>query len=266
MHGRKAAVLMLAAVVAAPAAAFQPLVTDDTGTQGTGGNQLEIAYARQRQTTSGSVERVVTRTNPLVIARGIGDTLDLYLGAASQRIATTDAGGGTTQESGWGNVAIGVKWRFFEDEKSGFSLGVKPEVQWPVSDDKEMRGLGAGRASWGTALLASQKTGFGELHFNLAAGHTGYALESSRAANRSGQWRASVAPVWQVAEKLKLAIDFGIMTNPDRTKRANKAFALLGAVYSPGEDVDIAFGLSRENQGNEVTAVQGQVGLTWRFK
>lgn len=249
-----------------PAAAFQPLATDDTGTQGAGGNQIEFAFLHQRQTTSGSTESALTRANPLIFTHGFSDALDLYLGAASQRIATTGAAGGTTHEKGWGNVAIGAKWRFFEDEDSGFSLGVKPEVQLPASDDKELRGLGNGRASWNAALLASRKTGFGEIHFNLLAGHAGYALVSTRAAYRSSLWRASVAPVWQASEKLRLAVDLGIMANPDKSKGVQKGYALLGAIYSPSDDLDLALGLSRENHDGNATTVQGQLGLTWRFK
>jgi hypothetical protein len=266
MSCRKTVVLALAGAVAAPVAAFQPLATDDTGTQGASGNQVEFAYLRQRQTTSGSVEKTDTQTVPLVLTRGFSDALDLYLGAASQRIATTDAAGSTAHEGGRGNVAIGAKWRFFEGEDSGFSLGVKPEVQLPVTDEQELRGLGSGRASWSTALLASRKTGFGEIHFNLVAGRANYALESTRVAHRSSLWRASVAPVWQATEQLKLALDIGIVTNPHRSMSANKGYALLGAIYSPGDDLDLAFGLSREHHDGNATTVQGQLGLTWRFK
>lgn len=259
-----AASLMLALTM--PAAAYQPLVTDDTGTQGLGGNQIELATTRQRQTTPGTVEQTLTRTMPVVFTRGFAETLDLYLGATSQRIATTDEVADTTREKGWGNVAIGAKWRFFEDEKSGFSLGVKPEVQLPVSDDKEARGLGNGKASWSALLIASRITNFGELHFNLTASQPGYALASSRNANRPRQWRTSIAPVWKVGENLKLALDLGIMTNPDRTQRTRKGYALLGAVYSPSEDIDLALGFSRENHDGAVRTLQGQAGLTWRFK
>jgi hypothetical protein len=41
-------VVTLAGIALSPtlALAFQPLVTDDTGTQGAGGNQLEFSYSR----------------------------------------------------------------------------------------------------------------------------------------------------------------------------------------------------------------------------
>jgi len=48
------------------ASAFQPLVTDDTGTQGAGGNQVEAAYNRTVDEAPGT--RDVTHEVPLVCA------------------------------------------------------------------------------------------------------------------------------------------------------------------------------------------------------
>ena len=51
---RPALLLSLLAIVSPPALALQPLITDDTGTQGSGGNQIELAYSGFRQKMSGS--------------------------------------------------------------------------------------------------------------------------------------------------------------------------------------------------------------------
>jgi len=37
-----------------PASAFQPLITDDTGTQGSGGNQLELSLNEDRAEAAGN--------------------------------------------------------------------------------------------------------------------------------------------------------------------------------------------------------------------
>jgi hypothetical protein len=47
---------------------FQPLITDDTGTQGAGGNQIEIALDRLEFNSAGATTK--TRTLPLVYTRG----------------------------------------------------------------------------------------------------------------------------------------------------------------------------------------------------
>jgi hypothetical protein len=91
--------------------AFHPLVTDDTGTQGTGGNQLEVGMDYVDENPGHARALGITYT------RGLTDTLDAFVGAAYQ----------TSSPRGWGNVGVGLKWRFFEDEASKFSLALKPD-------------------------------------------------------------------------------------------------------------------------------------------
>lgn len=55
------------AVHVLPVSAFQPLVTDDTGTQG-GGNQIELSINERRTRTGGATERL--RSCPAAFAAG----------------------------------------------------------------------------------------------------------------------------------------------------------------------------------------------------
>ncbi len=135
-------IMGLAALVPAAAFAFQPLITDDTGTQGEGGNRVEAAYNRSSDKTPGG--RTITHEIPLVYTRGITDELDIYVGGTRVRIAP-DAPALT--ESGWSNSVIGAKWRFYDNESSKLSFALKPEVSIGVSDSKEARGLGTGKTS-----------------------------------------------------------------------------------------------------------------------
>lgn len=75
----------IAAALPAAALAFQPLITDDTGTQGKGGNQLEAGYNRTSDKAPGGSS--VTHEIPLVYTRGIADELDVYAGVTRMRIA-----------------------------------------------------------------------------------------------------------------------------------------------------------------------------------
>lgn len=170
------------ALLPSAAWAFQPLVTDDTGTQGAGGNQVEAAYNRTADKTSGS--RVITHEVPLIFTRGITDALDLYLGFARQK-TVPDAPAPT--ERGWGNTAVGAKWRIYDNDASKLSLALKPEIRIPVSDGREARGLGTARASYGLGLLMTQETGFGAVHTNLAADRINYADDAFNAAQRRTQ-------------------------------------------------------------------------------
>jgi hypothetical protein len=245
----------------AVASAFQPLVTDDTGTQGAGGNQVEAAYNRTVDKVSGA--RDVTHEVPLVFTRGITDALDIYTGLGYQRIV---ASAPATVERGWGNLAVGAKWRFLEDQASKLSFALKPEIQFPVSKSKEARGLGTARTSYGAGLLMTQETGFGAVHANLVAERVRYADDALNLAERRTLYRLSAAPVWDVAGGWKLALDAGLMTNPDLAAKARMGYVELGAIYSPGKDLDLAVGIVRNIMDGGVNTTEVTAGLTWRFR
>lgn len=240
---------------------FQPLITDDTGTQGTAGNQTELSYNRTMDKESGV--RTVTQDIPFVYTRGITDALDLYAGFTYQRIAPPAP---DSTERGWSNPALGAKWRFYEDEAGKLSFALKPEVRLPVSESREGRGLGTARASYSAGLLATQETAFGAVHGNLAVERTDYSEGALDAAERRTLYRLSVAPVWHVTPHWKVALDAGVATNPDRTARRHLTYGEVGAIYAPGKDFEFALGVIRNFRDGRVRTTQLTLGLTTRFR
>lgn len=241
--------------------AFQPLVTDDTGTQGAAGNQIEVAYNRTIAKSPDTKD--ITHEVPLVFTRGLSDALDLYLGLSNQRIVPTAP---ATAEHGWSNTFAGAKWRFYDDEASKLSFALKPEIQFPVSKDKEARGLGAARSAYSVSLIMTQETGFGAVHANLVAARVNYADDALNAAARRTQYRLSVAPVWDVADDWKLALDAGLLTHPERAAKARMGYVEVGAIYSPSKDLDFALGIVRDIMDGGAHTTQVTLGLTWRFR
>lgn len=254
-------VLGCLALLPAGALAFQPLVTDDSGTQGAGGNQVELAYKRTVAKSHGTTD--ITHEVPLVFTRGAGEPLDLYLGLSRRRIVPTAP---VTVERGWSNIVAGAKWRFYDDQASKLSFGLKPEIQFPVSRDKEARGLGTARTSYSATLLMTQETGFGAVHANLAAARVNYADDALNATERRIIYRLSLAPVWDVAEGWKLALDAGVVTNPDLAAKARMAYVELGAIYSFSKDLDFAFGIVRATTNGDASTTQATAGPSWRFR
>lgn len=225
--------------------AYHPLVTDDTGTQGLAGNQLEFGYdhVRSKDGASKATERLL----PLAYARGLTDALDVFVGVP--RVLEAD------DEKGWGSPAIGLKWRFYEDERSKLSLALKPEVEFePLDGD-----LGSGDPTYALSLILSRETGFGEFHANLQVAHNGDE-------DRETQYQLSVAPVWQVNEQWKLALDVGLMTNPDISADETMGFVELGTVYSPDENLDLSLGVIRDIMDGSASTTSASLGLTWRFR
>ncbi len=240
--------------------ALQPLITDDTGTQGSGGNQLEFSYNYDRTKVDGGKERV--STVPLVYTYGLTDTIDIYGGVGYSSVRSDFP---ESDAAGWINTTIGAKWRFFENEASGTSLAIKPEIVVPVGSDDERDGLGTGKTSGNLTLILSQDMPFGAMHFNAGVGRDRF-RDSSGESNTSYR-RFSMAPVWDVSEQWKLALDVGIeLAHADGDTTRSK-FGEIGVIYSPSKDVDLALGFIRtldhaqpRSATNSVTA-----GLTWRF-
>ena len=256
-----AVLVALHAVLASSAAAYQPLITDDTGTQGRGVNQIEFSYFRTDEKEGG--ETTATRAFPFVLTRGLTDTLDLYAGASYVRLRPPAA---QASGNGAGNSVAGLKWRFYDDKPGKLSLAVKPEIRIPVSNRAEGRGLGSGRMNAGASVLLTQETGFGAVHANLAVSTNDFALEDNRNVQRKALWRLSVAPVWEVSEAWEIALDVGLVTNPHKAERARMAYVELGVIYIVSKDLDFSLAVIRDvrHAGHSVTS--GTVGCTWRFR
>jgi len=164
-HFSPRAILLCLVAHALPGLAYQPLLTDDTGTQGAVGNQLEFSFSEDRAQTAGEIVRV--QSLPFVYTRGLSETIDVYAGIGYGRIRSNTAG---VVGSGYGNPAIGAKWRFYENEESKTSFALKPEVVFPVSSAREADGLGTGKSSGNLTFILTQKVPSGALHLNAGVG------------------------------------------------------------------------------------------------
>lgn len=265
-NDRPSALVTLAVAIALAGSAhsvlaFQPLITDDTGTQGTSGNQLEFGMTEDKAVQGATT--IKTRTVPLTYTRGVTDTLDLYVSGSSVRINSTNA---TANASGGGNPALGGKWRFYENEASKTSLGFKQEFRLPVSTAKERLSLGVGKTSSSSTLILTQEVPFGAVHANLWSSRDRY--EDTTINPDATTTRFSVAPVWEVTEQFKLALDGGAETKRTNATATRSRTLELGAIYSPNKDLDFALGLIRKADNATARTVTNSVtgGVTWRFK
>ena len=250
--------LLALSVLATSAQAFQPLITDDTGTQGEGGQQLEFAATRDRAHNKESKERV--RTLDGVYTYGLTETLDLFAGTSHSRIRASEQ-----RSSGLGNTALGAKWRFFENEESGTSLAIKPEIALPVSSSRERDGLGTGKTSGNLTAILTQEVPFGAIHVNAGLGRDRFRHSDENPT--TNYKRFSVAPVWEVSEQWKLALDTGIESARADSHTVRTRFVELGAIYSPNKNLDFAVGTIRavDNDAPKTTTNSLTAGVTWRF-
>ena len=254
---------LLAVFAAFSTPSFAQLVTDDTGTQGAGGNELEVSYGRDRNRVGGQTERA--HSVPVTYTYGVTDAIDVSAGLSYSRIRVPgdeDEGTGSSHVRGFGNTVIGAKWRFFENEASGTSLAIAPEIAIPVSSRREADGLGTGKTSGKLNLILSQDLPFGSIHFNAGVGRDRYRHE-----DHETNKHFSVSPVWDIADKWALALDVGLdLTRSDGHTTRSK-YADIDVTYSPSENLDLQFGFMRATDDEHPKAKTNSwaVVATWRF-
>lgn len=89
---------------------------------------------------------------------------------------------------------------------------------------------------------------------------------------RLNQYSASIAPVWNVMPGLRLALDFGLQTNPPATEQQLTMYGMVAAIIGLSESVDFGISMMRSSQnsglvlmGNGPNSTRLDTGITWRF-
>jgi hypothetical protein len=246
--------LAVALGLSGPFAAWSahPLITEDTGTQGTGRAQLELTSEHfVSNKATGAHQHLALST--VVATYGFVDSADLVLTLPHLRTGDS-APDGQAGAHGLADVGLDIKWRFYED--GPLSLAVKPGVTFPTGDDD--RSLGTGRANWSAYVVTGYEVARWHLHLHL--GHVHVNNTSNARVNR---WHASAAAVY-AASALKLIVDAGIDTDEDRAHQRHPVFLVTGAIYSPHPDLDVDLGL-RWEEGDQAHARVLLAGLTFRW-
>jgi hypothetical protein len=236
---------LLLAVAMQSAMAAHPLVTDDTGTQGTGNNQLEMNS--DRATARDDSAQTV---GDVTYSYGLTDTLDLF---ADQPL-------NVSAPRGIGDTSLGLKWRFWESGHT--SVAFKPSVSMANANDE--KGFGSGRNNLTTLLIVTHVRGRLALHYNLGLSTNRFKSQDMQDANRRTLWTASAAATYDVLPQLKVVGDIGVARNPDITNQQNPAYALTGVIYSPHQNLDLDAGM-KFGLNNAAIKHQFGAGITLRF-
>jgi hypothetical protein len=219
--------------------AAHPLNTEDTGTQGKGGWQLEVNGERNND------EGVRGAQAAVVLSHGVAGSVDLQVGLPWQNNGA---------DRGPGDVFAAVKWRFWEKEKDPLSFGLRAGVFAPTGDDT--RGLGNGRANWAALLIGQYE---GERWIFLA--HVGYRHNANTLGDRDSISEVSAAVLYKMGN-VKLLLDANRTTNADpRSGRIQQAVA--GAIWSIGEKLDLDAGYRVGNDPALDRALMLGVTLRW---
>lgn len=245
----KALLFLVPLLLASSAFAAHPLVTDDTGTQGVKGNQIEFS-TDWTQNAGGK-----TRVAELTYTRGLTDDLDIALtipgiyGAPRQ------------QPTGFNDLSIGAKWRFLDTDQ--FSLGIKPE--WTPATANSARGLGNGKDSFSLALIAQISLNDLTILINQSYAHNRFKNDGTRLENRTRINQTSTAVLYAIKDSVSLVADIGQRDSDASDHTAKTRFGILGIIWSIHESLDLDAGVQRTQTPDE-TENQWGIGITWRFK
>ena len=211
--------------------AAHPLITDDTGTQGSGNFQLELNSEFSHENEDGTEED--TFEIAPVLSYGIADMVDVVMGVPYQHIHHKENGRKNT-ENGVSDISLEIKWRFYD--KDGLSFALKPGITLPTGDND--KGLGSGKVTHSTFFITTKEIQPWAFHLNL-----GYIRNENKSDERKDLWHASLAAGYGITEKITLVSNIGFERNVDRHVNTHPAFVLGGLIYSVSENLDIDCGV-----------------------
>lgn len=218
--------------------AAHPLLTEDTGTQGTGRAQLELTHDLSH--AKDGVSDIRLRRFNAVLSVGLAENLDVIAGLPYERL-TERVGAADVTKNGVSDMEIAAKWRFYDDGALSFAL--RPGLGLPTGN--EDKGLGAGHAT--PSLFAVMSYAREAWTFHLHVGDTRNPHHAPD--ERSHVAHASVAAEYQLGESLRLVGDASLESNGARDGPPGVGSMVFGLVYSvtPGVDVDFGYrkGLTR---------------------
>jgi hypothetical protein len=201
-----------------------PLNTEDTGTQGRGGWQLELNGERNRD------EGVRGAQAAAVLSYGIADNADVQLGAPWHDLAG---------ERGMADALVAVKWRFWE--KGPWSTGLRAGFLFPTGD--EQRGLGNGKTNFAALLIGSYEGERWVFH-----AHAGYRDNRNTLGHRGTVTELSAAVLYKLTDSIRPLLDVSRTTDPDPASGTALQSTVVGVIWQRSKNLDLDIGLRRGNQ------------------
>ncbi|HWY39945.1 MAG TPA: hypothetical protein VNX27_04040 [Chthoniobacterales bacterium] len=119
-------------VKSASAQGGPPMITDDPGTPGNGKWENNIAIAFSHIPNEWSIE-----TPQFDLNYGWGDHIQLNLQTAPTILKRSDHG----PIGGLGETELAVKWRFVDEDRSGFDMSMYPRVIFNIFQSSVRRGI-----------------------------------------------------------------------------------------------------------------------------
>jgi hypothetical protein len=150
---------------------------------------------------------------------------------------------------GAGDLLLGVKWRFLNDERSQLQLGVYPQLLLPTGD--RAQGLGEGRPAYVLPLLVQKSWDKWTLYGNVA-----YWWQTG--AETRNYVYAGIVLEREINERLTLGAELFGNSPKERGGRSDVAFN-LGGTWKLTRHINLLFAGGRDIVGD--TTAMGYIGL-----
>jgi hypothetical protein len=226
------------------AQAGPPFVTDDPEPPPPGGWEINVPFILER--TPGKTEMDA----PLLdFNYGLPD-VQLKL-EFPIKIVHEDSNGTV---SGAGDLLLGMKWRFLNNEQSQLQLGIYPQLLLPTGD--QARGLGEGRSAFVFPVVAQKNWDEWTLYGNI-----GFWWQT--AAETRNYVYAGAVLEREINERLTIGAELFGNSPKERGGRSDFAFN-LGGTWKWSKHVNLLFAGGRDIVGD--TSAMGYIGLQFLTK
>lgn len=223
-------IMLLACVEAAFGA--HPFITDDPKTQGKGNFELQLGTQFIRTGDDGATLSAFQFSPQL--SYGVVDSVDLQI-RPNYNVAFS-TGVDPQRASGFGDVFVGVKWRFCEE--GDWSGAVGAGSGFPVGNAG--RGLDAGQSTPFAYLIGMYATE--KIQIQSAVG----AIRNAAIPDGRG-WlgHVSAAALWKPQPHLQVGIEVVADQNPIKSTAQWPAGTLVGLIYTVATFLDLDLGYQR---------------------
>jgi hypothetical protein len=214
-----------------------PMITDDPGTPGNGKWENNFAIAFSHLPNEWAMDAPAIDLN-----YGWGDTIQLTLQGSGALLKRSDHG----LIGGLGGVETAVKWRFFDEEKSGLDMSMFPRVLFNVLHSSVRRGLAEDGTRFQIPFQAAKKFGpidldveFGPLISSVGPGEFIYGIVGATEVTKTISVMAEV----HATSRMNFTRDVVTLNFGWRHTLSEHAvwIASLGHDVHSGEDVPLAF-------------------------
>jgi hypothetical protein len=226
------------------AQAGPPFVTDDPEPPPPGGWEINVPFILER--TAGNTEMNAPLFDFNYGLPNVQLKLEFPVAIVHEDSSGTAAGAG--------DLLLGVKWRFLNNEQSQLQFGIYPQLLLPTGDHS--RGLGDGGSAFVFPLLAQKNWEKWTLY-----GNVGYWWQTG-AETRNYVYAGAVLER-EINERLTLGVELFANSPKERAGRSELAFN-IGGTWKLSKHINLLFAGGRDIVGD--TTAMGYVGLQFLTK